>query len=340
MKKCSVSIVLSIFAALVAALFISSCTSVPEEYKHVVIAKESGAKFLNKEPLKAGRYYEWTGAVDRRGYATGPGTRTEYYADGKKTVEATGIFKNGFHIGSVEFNVYDSDGVLGAHVVGNYDSRGQAHGREEWNYYGLASLGLGIKREIYHIEHGFRHGNHTIFWGSNDGGHRVNVYSRGVVTDSYDVAGDGTVTREYAWERKKQLRESAQAFRAQVAREEAARREARSNAFFSGLAQGLAEIATTSNSYSSGSYPSSSNSTSRYSSSSSSSQAQNKISPASGSGRNPGREVWLTSEKAKPSVTYQVQEKKPPVKIPPRTYTPRTTQSPQYQGPGTPSISK
>jgi hypothetical protein len=268
---------------------ISGCENVPEDYKHVVVAKKSGAKFRESEPLAAGQYYEWTGAVDRRGYAAGLGTRTKYAVDGKKSVECTGLFKNGRHTGSVEFNVYGSDGVLGAHVVGNYDSQGQAHGTEDWTFYGLASHVK--KREVFHCEHGYRHGEHITFWGWKDG-RRVNVYSGGVVTDSYDVAADGTVTRDYRWERVKQMRENAQAFRAQTAREEAARREARSSAFFGGLAQGLAGIAASSNSYSGSSYPRSSSSASSYSSSSRSPQ------------------ITLTQTKAEPRPSIPNKEKK------------------------------
>lgn len=72
-----------------------STTAKAPAHPHLVRVEGSGAKLrLEKRPASGSRY-EWHGAVDQRGYATGPGTRTSYDKNGRKTQELDATFANG-----------------------------------------------------------------------------------------------------------------------------------------------------------------------------------------------------------------------------------------------------
>lgn len=271
----------------------SSCTMAPPGYKRIELATNNGAKFWDMTSGHPdGGSWQWEGAVDAKGFATGRGTRTTVSKDGQKFMEQDANFATGIRTeGATETRFY-KNGVVTSRHSGWRDKEGKQHGRQSVVNFDADTDGSiissydnyshGVKSGEYEIcfkggrrivgffVNGVLSGKKTIY--EPNGTQNVIVYSNGEETDFYKVAADGTVTRDYRWDRVKQMRENAQAFRAQTAREEAARREARSSAFFGGLAQGLAGIAASSNSYSGSSYPRSSSSASSYSNSSRSPQ--------------------------------------------------------------------
>lgn len=102
----------------------STATTAPA-HPHLARVEGGGAKLrLEKRPA-AGSRFEWSGAVDGRGYATGPGTRTSYDKNGRKLQELDATFANGQPAGGpYELRQFSRE-RLARQTTGIYDASGK-----------------------------------------------------------------------------------------------------------------------------------------------------------------------------------------------------------------------
>ena len=126
MKPC-LPVILATCLSVCLLLLSAGCSTTPAApvHPHLARVEGSGAKLrLEKRPT-AGSRFEWSGAVDGRGYATGPGTRTSYDKNGRKTQELDATFANGQPAeGPYELRQFSRE-RLARQTTGFYDASGK-----------------------------------------------------------------------------------------------------------------------------------------------------------------------------------------------------------------------
>lgn len=249
----------TMFLSLAVLALLPGCTTIPPEYKEIIIATNNGAKFRAKEPLQDGNVVQWQGAVDSKGFATGRGTHITINENGEKIAEYNAQFLRGLESeGSYELLQY-SGAQLYSKRSGANDLQGNDHGRTDWTYYTATNGGDQVSKYT-NFSHGIKSGRSVIY--CKDGTKEITDYIDGKIDDWCKILPDGTEERDHILDRNRQMRQSYEEFKTRVAEEEADRRASRNQAMLSGLATGLANIAAeTSSSSSSTSSPSYSSNT-------------------------------------------------------------------------------
>lgn len=125
--KPSLPVLLATSLSVCLLLLPAGCSTTPAApvHPHLARVEGGGAKLrLEKRPA-AGSRFEWSGAVDGRGYATGPGTRTSYDKNGRKLQELDATFANGQPAeGPYELRQFARE-RLARQTTGFYDASGK-----------------------------------------------------------------------------------------------------------------------------------------------------------------------------------------------------------------------